>query len=579
MSLILGLLTLAEAVFVSPPHLPTCGCHAHLPRMPLLARAQTGPVPDSRAVEADPRERHLKNIRQLTFGGQNAEAYWNPDGTRLVYQARLPGYPDEQIFVMNADGSGKKLLSTGLGRCTCSYFTPDERYVYFSSTHLRNEGPQKPVDMSKGYVWMVNPDFELFRRDMASGQIERVLSRDGYIAETTISPDGSFMVFTGSFDGDLEIYRANLDGTDVRRLTHEFGYDGGPFVSWCGTKIVYRRDNLETEEARKTYSELLKQNLVRPGDLDIWIMDADGSNKRRVTNLGGASFAPFLHPNGRQIVFSSSFHSANRREFDLFVVNVDGTGLRQITFTPEFDGFPMFSRDGKKLVWSSNRYGTVPGETNVFVADWVDEPGAAADEIVLEPTDDVWVYSHASDQDRDPFLRVWGGEHGSLPEAVGEGGGAFSLIQFDLSRLDTATLQALAQGRVASAHLILTHVETRRENAAKLSKQPIEVRAAPAKVDERNWVYDDGAHAFPTGNPFGAYKGAIDAIGQPFEVAIDLLSGPEDFRKALAAAGGGKLALAITSPVEPEDQTVGIFKFFSRNSPEKMGPRLVLKLR
>ncbi|MFQ3588505.1 MAG: hypothetical protein SNJ76_12705 [Fimbriimonadaceae bacterium] len=579
MSLILGLLTLAEAAFVGPPHLPTCGCHAHLPRMPLIARTQTGPVPDSLAVEPDVRETHLQNVRQLTFGGQNAEAYWNLDGTKLVYQSRQPEFPDEQIFAMNADGTGKKLLSTGLGRCTCSYFSPDERYVYFSSTHLRNQGAQKPVDMSKGYVWMVNPDFELFRREMATGRIERVLSRDGYVAETTIAPDGSFMVFTGSFDGDLEIYRANLDGSDVRRLTEEFGYDGGPFVSWCGTKIVYRRDNLETDEERRTYAELLKQHLVRPGDLDIWIMDADGSNKRRVTKLGGASFAPFLHPNGRQIIFSSNFHSANRREFDLFVVNVDGTGLKQITFTPEFDGFPMFSRDGKRLVWASNRNGSVRGETNVFVADWVDEPEKATDRLVLEPTDDVWVYSHASDQDRDPFLRCWGGENGSLPESFGDGGGSFSLIQFDLSRLDAAALRAIAEGRVASAHLILTHVDTRRENAAILSRHPLEVRGAPARVDERGWVYDDGARAFPTGNPFGVYQGAIDAIGQPFEVAVDLLQGPEDFRKALAAAGDGKFALAITSPVEPQDQAIGVFRFFSRNAPGNKGPRLVLKLR
>lgn len=346
--------------------------HAFLP--PLEASA---PVVQERAwaaVASDPKERHLRNLRQLTFGGQNAEAYWSADGKKIVYQALQPGYPDEQVFTMDADGRNKNLVSTGKGRCTCSYFSPDGKWVYFSSTHERNEGPQKKADMSKGYVWMVNPEFALYRtpaRSSGNPKPQPVLKKNGYLAETTISPDGKFMTFTGNFEGDLEIYRANLDGSNVRRLTNEVGYDGGPFVSWDGKKIVYRRQAEDTPEKIAEYQSLLKENLVRPSRLDIFIMDADGSNKKRVTKLPGANFAPFLHPNGKQIIFSSNHEDPKGREFDLYLINVDGTNLERITYAGDFDGFPMFSRDGKKLIFASNRNGKVRGETNLFVADWV----------------------------------------------------------------------------------------------------------------------------------------------------------------------------------------------------------------
>jgi Tol biopolymer transport system component len=359
-----------------------CGCGAFLPEYDavagMLAQSAGGAQPDSIAREVDARETGLANLRQLTFGGQNAEAYWNREGTMLVYQARLPGYPDEQIFLMNQDGSGKTLVSTGKGRCTCAYFSPDGAWLYFSSTHEKNEGPQKPLDMSKGYLWMVNPDFALYRvradavvRGVAKP--ERVLRLEGgYVAETTIAPNGKFMTFTAEMNGDLDVYRARLDGTGLTRLTDEVGYDGGPFVSWDSRRIVWRRDKIESDSELADYRALLAEHLVRPGKLEIWIMDADGRNKRQVTRLGAASFAPFLHPDGRRIIFSSNYGDPRGREFDLWMVNVDGGGLRRVTHTPEFDGFPMFSRDGKKLVWASNRFGTVRGETNIFVADWKD---------------------------------------------------------------------------------------------------------------------------------------------------------------------------------------------------------------
>lgn len=335
--------------------------------------------PDSINRDGKPEEVHLKNLQQLTFGGQNAEAYFDTTGKRIVFQSRQPQYPDEQIFTMNTDGSEKTLISTGLGRTTCSFFTPDGKRIYFSSTHAKDTGPQAPLDMSKGYVWKVNPLFSLYRTtsgstEVAQSNLSLVLDRREYVAETTIAPNGKYLTFTGLFDGDLDIYRSDLDGKNIQRLTDEYGYDGGPFISWDSKKIVYRRATIANQAEREDYTTLLKQNMVRPGKLEIWIMNADGSGKRQVTRLGAASFAPFLHPNGRQIIFCSNYGDPKGREFDLFVINTDGTGFKRITHSPEFDGFPMFSRDGKKLIWSSNRFGSVRGETNIYTADWVAKP-------------------------------------------------------------------------------------------------------------------------------------------------------------------------------------------------------------
>ncbi len=327
--------------------------------------------PDSVPVDAFPGEKHLKNVRQLTFGGQNAEAYWNKEGTKLIFQSQQPGYPDEQIFTMNADGSDKRLVSTGKGRCTCSYFSPDGKYIYFSSTHERNPGKQADIDRSKGYVWMVNPDYALYRANLDGTGITPIIKRDGYVAETTIAPNGKYLTFTGSFDGDLDIYRANLDGSNIKRLTNIIGYDGGPFVSWDSKKIAYRRQAVNNEAEKQDYLDLLHQNLVRPGKLEIWVMDADGSHKHEVTHLGGASFAPFIHPDGKHIIFSTNFADPKGREFDLYMCTLDGKNLERVTTAPQFDGFPMWTRDGKKLVFASNRYGKQPRETNLFVADWV----------------------------------------------------------------------------------------------------------------------------------------------------------------------------------------------------------------
>lgn len=316
-------------------------------------------------------ETHLSHTHQLTFGGQNAEAYWNFEGTKLSYQTMQPQYPDEQIFTMGALGEGKRLISTGRGRCTCSYFSPDGKWIYFSSTHATEPGPQAPVDRSKGYVWRVNQNYALYRVRPDGSQLQPIITKPGaYVAETTIAPNGKYMVWTSDFEGDLEIYRSDLNGGHIRRLTNEVGYDGGPFVSWDSKHIVYRRQAVNSPAEEAEYKQLLSEHLVRPTKLEIWVMNADGKNKRQVTHLGCASFAPFMHPDEKRIVFSSNYGDPKGREFDIFIINIDGSGLERITHSPEFDGFPMFTRDGKRLVFASNRNGKAPRETNLFVSDW-----------------------------------------------------------------------------------------------------------------------------------------------------------------------------------------------------------------
>ena len=319
---------------------------------------------------SSPDEPRLANLRQLTDGGENAEAYWSADGKRLIFQATRAGISEcDQIFTMNADGSDVRRVSRG-GRTTCAYFYPrGDRLLYASTILGGNACPPRP-DYSRGYVWALY-DYDIVSAGM-DGSGERWLTRQpGYDAEPTIGPDGR-IVFTSTRDGDLELYVMDADGSNVRRLTHEEGYDGGAFFSADGSKIVYRAHHPKTDAERADYRALLRDNLVRPSTLEIWVMDADGGNKRRVTSNGAANFAPFFHPDGRRIIFSSNLHDPSGRNFDLYLVNADGTGLERVTTSGEFDGFPMFSPDGKKLVFASNRGAKVRGETNVFVADWVE---------------------------------------------------------------------------------------------------------------------------------------------------------------------------------------------------------------
>jgi len=319
-----------------------------------------------------PAEKHLRNLKQLTFGGENAEAYFSADGKQLIFQSTREGHGCDQIYTMNVDGSNVKMISNGEGRTTCSYFYPNAKRVLYSSTYLGDKQCPPRPDFSKGYVWAVYPSFDIFTANPDGSDLKQLTNTPGYDAETTITRDGKKLVFTSMRDGDLDIYTMDADGKNVRRLTNELGYDGGPFWSYDGKQIVYRANHPQTDQEKADYTELLKQNLIRPTTLEIWVMNADGSNKRQVTSNGKANFGPYFFPDGKRIIFASNMHDPRGRDFDLYKINTDGTGLERITFSEAFDGFPMFSPDGKKLVFASNRNAKVQGETNVFIADWVE---------------------------------------------------------------------------------------------------------------------------------------------------------------------------------------------------------------
>jgi Tol biopolymer transport system component len=319
-----------------------------------------------------PSEIHLNNIIMLTEEGENAEAYLSFDEKKLIYQSSSGSYMCDQIFIMNIDGSEKKLISTGEGKTTCAYFLPGDSLVLYASTHHFNEECPPPPDRAKGYVWKLYETFDIFLADKNGMNLRQITTTDGYDAEATVSPKGDRIVFTSTRDGDPEIYTMNIDGTDQKRLTYKKGYDGGAFFSPDGSKIVFRASRPESDKELEDYLDLVKNGLVRPSTLEIYMMDADGNNIKQITNLGKASFAPFFHPDGKRIIFSSNVNSKNGRDFDLYMINTDGSGLEQITFNDTFDGFPMFTKDGKKLIFASNRFSKKTGDTNIFIADWVD---------------------------------------------------------------------------------------------------------------------------------------------------------------------------------------------------------------
>jgi Tol biopolymer transport system component len=338
----------------------------------LLAGCARAPAPPPAPDLALPGERHLRNVRQLTFGGENAEAYWSFDGKELVFQSRRGDEDCDQEYVMRPDGTGRRLVSTGGGVVTCGYFFPDGSRIVYASTH-ESLGPACPPrpDRSQGYVWPLY-DYQLFTARPDGTDVRPLAPAPGsYNAEATISKDG-WIVFTSTRDGDLDLYKMRLDGSGLVRLTSTPGYDGGAFFSADGKRIVYRASRPAPGPELDDYRALLAKKLVRPGHLEIWVMNADGTDQHQVTHVGAANFAPFFHPDGRRIIFASNVKDPRGPNFDLYLVNDDGTGLEQVTTYDGFDGFPMFSPDGRRLVFASNRNGKRPGETNVFVADWVE---------------------------------------------------------------------------------------------------------------------------------------------------------------------------------------------------------------
>src|SRR6185503_3017955 len=320
-------------------------------------------------LDAAPGESHLGNIRQLTNGGENAEAYFSADGQWLIFQSTRDGRSCDQQYIMrSSDGGQLHRVSHGTGKTTCGYFIDGGRRILYASTHAADSTCPPRPDPSRGYVWRLDP-FDLYTADSDGSNRHHLTSNGVYTAEATLSPDGRTLVFTSLKDGDLELYTMNVDGSNVRRLTNAPGYDGGAFFSPDGKHIVYRAWH-PTGDSLRAYQTLLTQGLVRPNRMEIFVMNADGSNQRQVTQLGGANFAPFFTPDGRRIIFSSNYRNPRSRNFDLYLVNLDGSGLEPVTTDTEFDGFPMFSPDGRQLVWASNRHAPQAGGTDIYIADW-----------------------------------------------------------------------------------------------------------------------------------------------------------------------------------------------------------------
>jgi TolB protein len=315
-------------------------------------------------------EKHLRNIRQLTHGGENAEAYFSPDGSRLIFQSTRDNYPCDRMYSMKIDGSDLKLVSTGTGRTTCGYFYPGGKEILFASTHQTSPAcPPKP-SYERGYVWPIYAGYDIYRASADGSKLTPLTRSPGYDAEATIAPDG-LIVFTSVRDGDMEIYSMNADGSNVKRLTNRPGPDGGPFFSWDGQLVAFRGKPLSPGPELDGYRALLKDGLWRPTELELFVMGRDGSNQRQVTKLGGANFAPSWHPDGKRLIFASNIADSKGRDFDVYLVNLDGTGLERVTYNNTFDGFPMFSPDGRHLVFASNRNAKSEGETTVLIADWV----------------------------------------------------------------------------------------------------------------------------------------------------------------------------------------------------------------
>lgn len=345
----------------------------------LLALAGCGEKTDSGEAQSEAAqvglilegESHFVNIRQLTFGGQNAEAYFSYDGTELIFQSTRDSLECDAIFRMNADGSNVRMVSSGKGATTCSFIAPDGQSIIYASTHEGGEDcPPKP-DMSRGYTWALYKSYDIYKADPDGSNIVRLTETPGYDAEAVYSPQGDKIIFTSVRDGDLDVYTMKPDGSDVKRITNEIGYDGGAFFSYDGKWICWRASRPHGAEL-EDYMTLLADGLIRPSKLEIYIMNLETRETIQLTDNGKANFGPYFHPDGKRVIFASNMNSQRGRNFDLYMVDVETKEIEQITHYESFDGFPMFSHDGKTLVFASNRNGSVPGETNIFIADWVD---------------------------------------------------------------------------------------------------------------------------------------------------------------------------------------------------------------
>lgn len=316
-------------------------------------------------------EKHFKNLRQLTFSGENAEAYFSSDSKKLIFQSHDGEGKCDQIYTMDLKTGKIEMVSTGNGVTTCAYFEypKNENILYASTHHYNKECPPKP-DFSKGYVWKLYESYDIFSASIDGSNVKQMTFDEGYDAEATVALDGSRVVYTSITSGDLEIWTMNTDGSDKRMLTNKLGYDGGAFFSHNAKKIIWRAFYPETAKEIKDYNNLIDESLIRPMNLQLMIMNSDGTDKKQITFNDGANFAPYFFPNDKRVIFCSNMADPKGRDFDLWAVNTDGTNLERITYFKGFDGFPVFSPNGKYFVFASNRNQAKRGDTNIFIAEW-----------------------------------------------------------------------------------------------------------------------------------------------------------------------------------------------------------------
>lgn len=329
-----------------------------------------------------PEETHFRNLQQLTFGGDNAEAYFSYDGKYLIFQRTQPkeGILCDQMFIGKVPASSNEkfeytMISTGKGRTTCGFFTKDGKHVIYASTHLGSDSCPPVPDRKKygnKYIWPLYASFDIFMADLDGKIVKQLTKTEGYDAEATLSPDGRKMIYTSVKDGDIELYIMDLQTGKEKRITHEVGYDGGAWFSPDGKKIIWRASRPSTPDAISEYKALLAENLVAPTNMEVWVANADGSNPKQVTAFGQANWAPVFMPDSKRIIFASNHEYKRGFPFNLYTINEDGSQLQKVSRDKGFDAFPMFSRDGKKIVFASNRNNGGTRETNLFIADWIE---------------------------------------------------------------------------------------------------------------------------------------------------------------------------------------------------------------
>jgi len=321
-------------------------------------------------IAAAQQARHLDNLKQLTNGGSNGESYWSPDSKRIIFQSTRGDAACDQEYIMNADGSGQRLVSTGKGATTCGYFLSDNKHILYASTHEGNPSCPPSPDHSKGYVWAVHPTFDIYLATDDGKIVKKLTDTPGYDAEATVNFKTHKITYTSLASGDLELWSMNEDGSGKKQVTHTEGYDGGSVFSRDGKMMTWRAYHPDTPEKKASYEELLKQNLTTPMKMELWTASADGSNAKQITNFGCASFAPTFTPDGRKLLFASNKNKCDSSLFELFLINLDGSGLEQVTDFGKFTSFPEFSPDGKKLIFSSSHLGKTNYEFNIFSAEW-----------------------------------------------------------------------------------------------------------------------------------------------------------------------------------------------------------------